>query len=124
MKKLFLKFYLLSTTYYLLSTTSVFASSSDSFTIDNSIFGPAAFGTVGKLATNILTILTSAAGALAVIFIILSGLKFANAGGDEKKMEGARNTITYAIIGVAVTVLAFIILQLVQHFFGSNVTIT
>ena len=86
------------------------------------VFQPAdAFGTFGDLATTILTILTSAAGVIAVFFIIAAGIKFVTASGDEKKLASAASMITYAIIGLVVTALAFVILQIVQYFFGANV---
>ena len=90
------------------------------------VFQPAigGFNTFGKLATVIITILTGLAAIVAVFFIILGGLKLVTASGDEKKMAGAQSTITYAIIGIVVTALAFVILQVVQYFFGADVLLT
>lgn len=98
------------------------------FQIDETFFPPAgrypgqaAFGT---LATDIIVILTSIAGALTIIFIVIAGIKYVTSGGDEKKLASAHGTITYAIIGLAVTILAFVILRVVQFFIGSSVPIT
>ena len=99
------------------------AQASQPFNISDN-FSPAKFLTVGQLFSTIITILTSVAGVISVFFIILAGIKFVTAGGDEKKMASAQATITYAIIGLVVTILAFIILQVVQRFFGANVRIT
>ncbi len=96
----------------------------DSFSIKDNFSPASKFGTVGDLVTNIIIILTSFAGALAFIFIIIGGIKFITAAGDEKKMASATATLTYAIIGLIVTALAFIILQVVQRFLGANVKIT
>ena len=79
---------------------------------------------IGKLASDILLILTSAAAALAIISIIIAGIKFLTSSGDEKKIASASSTLTYAIIGLAVTILAFVIIRVVQFFFGSSVPIT
>ena len=78
----------------------------------------------GDLASDVLLILTSAAAALSIIFIIIAGIKFLTSSGDEKKIASASGTLTYAIIGLAVTILAFVIIRVVQFFFGSNVPIT
>lgn len=104
------------------------------FEINQEIFPPAKFfganpatGEVtgfGDLASDILLILVSAAGVLSIIFIIIAGIKFLTSSGDEKKLASATSTLTYAIIGLAVTILAFVIIRVVQFFFGSNVTIT
>lgn len=87
-------------------------------------FSPAKFLTIGQLFTTIITILTGVAGIISVFFIILAGIRFITAGGDEKKVASAQATITYAIIGLVVTALAFIILQVVQRFLGANIRIT
>ncbi len=85
----------------------------------SSVFGPASYFTdFGKLASNILTILVSLAGALALIFIIISGIKLVTASGDPKKISAATSTLTNSIIGLVVVILAFIIIQVVQAFFG------
>lgn len=79
---------------------------------------------IGKLASDIVLILTSVAGTVSLIFIIIAGIKFITAAGDEKKMAAASATLTYAIIGLVVTILAFVILRVVQFFLGANVAIT
>lgn len=79
---------------------------------------------IGKLASDIILILTSVAGAVSIIFIVIAGIKFITAAGDEKKMAAASATLTYAIIGLVVTILAFVILRVVQFFLGANVAIT
>lgn len=89
------------------------------------VFQPAKrFGSFGQLASDVLLILVSLAGALAVIFIIISGFKFLTSGGDEKKLASARATLTYAIIGIAVVILAFVIVQILQYFLQSSIPIT
>lgn len=94
---------------------------SNSFPIAKYFSPTRAFGTFGDLATVILTILTSAAGVIAVFFIIIAGIKFVTASGDEKKLASAASMITYAIIGLVVTALAFVILQVVQYLLGAKV---
>jgi hypothetical protein len=93
------------------------------FSIQDTFQPAGLFSNLGELVSDILLILTGAAGVLSVFFIIIAGLKFVTAAGDEKKMASAQATITYAIIGLAVTALAFVILQIVQAFFGANIEI-
>lgn len=91
-------------------------------------FSPAKiYGTtagIGGLASDILLILTSVSASLAVIFIVISGIKFVTSGGDPKKLASASGTLTYAIIGLTVTILAFVIMRIVQFFLKSAVAIT
>src|SRR3990167_8869616 len=98
------------------------------FQIGPANFSPASiYGSTtgfGKLASDIILILTSTAGALSLAFIIIAGIKFVTSGGDPKKLASASSTLTYAIIGLAVTILAFVILRIVQFFLKSAVPIT
>ena len=53
---------------------------------------------------NILLILI---GAVAVIMLIIGGFRYVASGGDSSAIEGAKNTILYAIIGIVVAFLAY-----------------
>ena len=61
-------------------------------------------------------------GGIAVIMILYGAFQFLTAGGDAEKVKGARGTVTYAIIGVAIALLAFNLPAIVQSFLvGSGV---
>ncbi len=63
--------------------------------------------------TNFINILLFIVGGLAVIMIILGGLRYVISGGDSKKVEGAKNTILYAIVGLIIAMLAYAIVNFV-----------
>ncbi|MCL5113943.1 MAG: pilin [Patescibacteria group bacterium] len=50
----------------------------------------------------------------AVFFIIFAGLKFIRSGGQPKLVEDARNTLTYAIIGLIIVLLSFFIVNVIS----------
>lgn len=52
-------------------------------------------------------------GAIAVLFLILGGLRYVISNGDAKAVESAKNTILYAIIGIVVAILSFAAVQFV-----------
>jgi glucose uptake protein GlcU len=52
-------------------------------------------------------------GILAVIMLIIGGIKYVTSGGDSKKVTDAKNTILYAIIGLIICFLAFAIVNFV-----------
>ena len=54
-----------------------------------------------------------AVGVIAVIMLIWGGIKYATSAGDSNKVTAAKNTILYAVIGLAVAVLAFAIVNFV-----------
>lgn len=70
------------------------------------------FGPDGVL-TKVVRILSIVIGATALIVIIISGIKFINSFGDPAKVSSARQTIVYASIGLAVAVVAQIVVAFV-----------
>jgi len=61
------------------------------------------------------------AGFLSVIFIFVGGISFILSGGQEDKIKSAVSTIRYAIIGLTVTILAVVIVEIVGKALGLNV---
>jgi len=58
-------------------------------------------------------------GAVSVIMLIVGGLRYVLSAGNSSAVEGAKNTIMYAIIGVIVAILAFAIVQFVVQKFNT-----
>ncbi len=52
-------------------------------------------------------------GAIAVLFLIIGGLRYVVSNGDPKAVEGAKNTILYAIVGIVIAILSFAAIQFV-----------
>lgn len=67
---------------------------------------------------NIVFWLLVFAGIVALVLIIISGFKFVTSGGEPKKAEGARKTLTYAIIGLVVILFSFAIISFIEEFTG------
>lgn len=62
------------------------------------------------------------AGIVALFMIILGGIKFLTSGGDPKQVEGARNTLTWAIVGLILILLSFFILNLIGFITGVDLS--
>ena len=67
---------------------------------------------VNNFISSIVNILSIIVGVAAVIVIILSGFKYITSGGDAAKVSSAKNTLIYALVGVAIAALA----QFLVHF--------
>jgi len=63
-------------------------------------------------------------GVVALFLIIYSGIKFILSGGDQKQVEGARKTLTFAIIGVVLVLSSFAILYFIGFLTNSTNCIT
>lgn len=70
------------------------------------------FGDTGvfKQITNVVLYIV---GVIAVIMLIIGGIKYVVSGGDAKKVTDAKNTVLYAIIGLVIAFLAFAIVNFV-----------
>lgn len=55
---------------------------------------------------------------VAVAFIIISGIRYITSNGDQIRIAQARQTITYAIIGLVIVVLAYAIVNFVGKMVG------
>ena len=64
------------------------------------------FGDTGVFA-QISSILLFIIGAVAVIMLIIGGLRYVVSGGDASKVQDAKNTILYALVGIVVAILAY-----------------
>lgn len=61
-------------------------------------------------------------GIVLFFMLIVGGFQFITAGGDPAKVEQAKKTLTYAIMGVVLLALAFLILKFISTFTGVDVT--
>jgi cytochrome bd-type quinol oxidase subunit 2 len=69
-----------------------------------------------SLIKKIINIFSVIVGVIAVIMIIIGGLKYITSGGESSNVSGAKNTIIYAIVGLVVVALA----QFIVHFVLAN----
>lgn len=74
----------------------------------------------GKIVGNVVTIAFVLAALIALAFLIYGGVKWITSGGDKAAVEGARNTIVAAVIGLVVVFLSYFILNLILGFFNLN----
>ena len=65
------------------------------------------------LVNDIINYILIAVGALAVIMIIVSAIRITTSGGDAEKVKKAKNTLLWAVIGLALALLAAVIVNLV-----------
>ncbi len=71
--------------------------------------------------TAVIRIILLLAFVLSFIFLLIGGIRWITSGGDEKGVAGARNTITAALIGLVVVLLAFVLIKLVETFFNISI---
>jgi len=92
--------------------------------VDNSIVPPETLGKVTDIVgiiRAIIQFILLVAFVLAFIMLLIGGIRWITAGGDEKGVAGARNMITGALIGLVIVLVAYAIIKLVETFFGFNI---
>ncbi len=67
--------------------------------------GDPLFGS-GGVVTKVTQLVTIAAGAIAIIMTLWGGLKFINSAGDSAKVNTAKNTVLYGLIGLGIALMA------------------
>lgn len=68
-----------------------------------------------ELVTNVVTTLSFIAGVACVIAIIVGGIMYITSAGDEKRVQTAKNTLLYAVIGIVIALSAYAIATFVVN---------
>ncbi|MGH7157202.1 MAG: pilin, partial [Candidatus Saccharimonadales bacterium] len=66
---------------------------------------------IDNIVHTVVNLLSAVVGIVAVIMIIVGGLRYITSGGNDTSVTSAKNTILYAIIGLVVVALAQIIVR-------------
>lgn len=69
----------------------------------------------------ILRIVIPLAALALFVMILIGGFKFLTSAGDQKATASAKQTITYAIMGIVLMVLAYLIFKIIYFFTGVDV---
>ena len=73
--------------------------------------GGDATGQINDLVRTVINLLSAVVGIVAVIMIIVGGLRYITSGGNDANVTSAKNTILYAIIGLIIVALAQILVR-------------
>jgi len=83
---------------------------------------PATISGLELVFVNVVRAALGFAGIVLFILLLVGGIKYITSGGDPKATEGAQKTITYAIGGLALILLSYLILVLIKTITGVDVT--
>jgi hypothetical protein len=76
---------------------------------------------VADFVTAIIRLIIIIAFVVAFIFLLIGGIRWIIAGGETKAVEGARNMVTGALVGLIIVLAAFAIIRLVEFFFSISI---
>lgn len=72
------------------------------------------------IVTTVIDTMLFIVGILSVIMIIYAGIRYVTAHGDKGQVEGAKNTLIYAIVGLIVSIVAYALVHWVVDLFGAG----
>lgn len=70
------------------------------------------------LIANVFTVIITLIGLAAFVMFIIGAVRWLISGGNSSNVDKARNTMTYAVIGVVIALSAFIVINLIAGFTG------
>jgi hypothetical protein len=76
---------------------------------------------LGGLFSRIVSLVLGFAGIVLFILLIVGGFRFITSGGDPKAVDAAKKTLTYAIGGLIVILVSYLILVLIKTITGVDV---
>lgn len=72
---------------------------------------------------RILNIIVSLGVLALFVMLVVGGFKYLTSGGDQKATASAQQTMTYAIAGIALMAIAYLIFRIIEAFTGVKITI-
>ena len=69
---------------------------------------------------RLLTAVFALAGLAAFVYLLIGGYKYITAGGDEKAVMAAKQTLTYAIVGLVIVVGGYLLLNTLSTILGGT----
>lgn len=76
--------------------------------------------TLTQIALNVLHFLLSIVGILAIIMLVIGGLAYLTAAGNEERVENGKKIVKYSIIGIIIAFGALVIVTQIGNFFVAN----
>ena len=71
---------------------------------------------------NIVSVILALAGVVLFLVLVSGGYKYITAGSNPQALEGAKKTITYAILGIVFIAMAFLIIRVIETITGVNLS--
>jgi len=90
------------------------------FTITNRVFADTAgVSQIQSFLQSVITDIAGLAGVLATGFFVVGGLKYITSSGNPQNLEKAKRTIFFSAAGLAITVAAFVLSNIVSGLAGN-----
>lgn len=82
---------------------------------------PATIGDLESVFKNVIQYALGFAGIVLFVLLLVGGFKFMTSGGDPKAVEGAKKTLSSAILGLFIILISYLILVFIKTITGVDV---
>lgn len=79
---------------------------------------PAGFS---KLLNNVISMIVALASIALFAYLLMGGFQFVTAAGDKAQVDGAKKTITNAIVGIIIMSVAFLLVKILGAILGYDI---
>ena len=84
---------------------------------------PAGLKEIEQVFKSIISVVVGLAFIATLVVLIWAGFKYLTSGGEPKAVQAAHHTATWALLGILLLAIAWLILQLIENFTGLKVTV-
>ena len=84
---------------------------------------PAGLDQLEQMIGNIISVIVGLGFIAMLVLLIMAGFKYLTSGGEPKALQAAHHTLAWAILGLFLMAVAWMLLQLIQAFTGIEVTV-
>lgn len=84
---------------------------------------PAGLNEIELVFSNVISVIVGLAFIAMLVLLIWAGFKYLTSGGEPKAVSSAHQTVTWALLGIFLMAIAWLILRLIHAFTGIDVTI-
>ncbi len=84
---------------------------------------PAGLDEIEKIVGNVISVIAGLGFIAMLVLIIMAGFKYLTSGGEPKAIQSAHQAFTWALLGLFLMIIAWVLLQLIQAFTGIPVTV-
>jgi len=85
---------------------------------DTSVNPLAKFSTVASILNIVLPLLTTIAAIIFLFMFLFGAIRWLTSGGNPESLKKARSTFTFAVIGLIIVLLSFLIVKLLAKILG------
>lgn len=84
---------------------------------------PAGLTEIEQVFKSIISVVAGLGFMTTLVVLVLAGFKYLTSGGEPKAVQAAHQTVVWALLGILLMAIAWLILLLVKNFTGIEVTV-